>query len=503
MPCNPLPVWFLFAALAYLGRRDRRLLARWPLTGLIASSLLLAAYLGWRIRLHPGPLTERDALVLHAVLVLAGGFALPALVAWSRAFIRGDLARAALWLRREARWVLTCGLLAASAAAVYFLFGTWLAAHGAFQRDTTVYGSDPSRCSRIMAGTARDFDYTTHKHPLFPLIGRALFVAAAPCVGPSWAPLAVSSAAGGLCVALAGVYFRSITGSRLQGALAALLLGSTSAYVLLAAVPETCTLSAAALILLHVLLAGRRSAALRVRHQVLAAAFAGGMTLLNAVPALVCFAGRHPGQRRIRVVLRWIASTAVVGSLLVAVQDWLIPLSTPGLARESSASELSFVSVPARPWTALAGVGRALLVEGVVGATPRIAPDMGQPVLHVGRYETKLALSATGLWLLLVLAALAVLIRARGDCRPTFWAAGVCLGVAALLHTFYGRREIFLYSCTYTFCLMGVLAHALPRVNYRAAVAILAVSVGALAVCNTLYGAQVLAALDQVRAARG
>ena len=141
------------------------------LAGLTASSLLLAAYMGWRIRLHPGPLTERDALVLHPILVLAGGFALPLLIAWGHALIVRDAPRLARWLRREAGWVLTCGLLAILGTGVYGTFGTRLAARGAFERYDTLFCSDR-------------------------------------------APLAVSSAAGGVCLALAAAYFRHVTGSR-------------------------------------------------------------------------------------------------------------------------------------------------------------------------------------------------------------------------------------------------------------------------------------------------
>lgn len=498
MLSNPLPIWLFFAVLAYLARRDRRWLARWPLTGLVGLGFALILYVAWRLTLRPGPPTEDDAAFLQAALVFSGGFALPLVMAWGRALVMRDMPRAARWLRREADWILTCGVLAVVSAGVYFAFGTQLAARGVFAHYDTLFWSDPIRISRILSNAALAGEHFTHKHPLFPLIGHGLFCLAHLFVGPDRAPLAVSSAAGGACLALAAAYFRHITGSRSQAVLAALVLGSTTAHLVFAATPETYTLSAAALILVHWLLARRSTLALRFRHQVVAAVLAVGMTLTNLVPAIVCFAGRHPAHRRGRALLRWLAATVLLGGLGVAVQSALLPESMPGKAPPTYLTEQNYFTTTSSAWAVLRNLGRGLLLENIVGAAPRVLHVEDKAVLCPGPYGTWPARLTLALWILIGIAALLTLPRVPAEHRPTLWAAVLCLAATAAIHSVYGDDYLFLYSCTYTFYVLSVVAHALPHWKRPWATAALGLLLVALAIQNSLFAADILKTLDRL-----
>jgi hypothetical protein len=500
---NALSLWLFFIGLTYVARRDRRLLARCPQIGLVTVGLVIAVYLVWRLSLHPGPPTERDALFLHTALLLGSGFAVPQLVAWGHALAVQDLPRIGRWLQRETRWVLVCGLLAVVGTGVYFAFGTRLAARGVFERYDTLFGSDPVRYARILSATARDFEYVTHKHPLFPLVGRSLDRILAPLVGETRAPLAVSSAAGGLCLALAAAYFRRITGSRLQGVLAALLLGSTAAHVVFAALPETYTLSAASLILLHLLLAQRRALALRLRHQALAAVFSVGVTATNVVPALVCFAGRNPSCRRARAVFRWFLASTLIGILAIAAQSALWPAALPGRAPDSFASDVQSLNTAASAGTVLRNLGRGLFLENIVGTTPRVVGAGANARLCPGLYVAWPARLTAALWIGVAFVALLTLRRVPAERRPTLWAAVLCLITAAAIHTFYGSEHMFLYSCTYTFYVLAVVAHALKQWKRPWANALLTLLVGAVAVQNARFAGDILGAVAQVVPAHG
>lgn len=503
MTLNPLTIWAPFILLMILMRRDRRQLARWPLVGLLLTGAVLGGYGLCRLLVWHRPLSSRDAVFIYLTLGAAGGFMVPALFAWVRALVRREWQWVLRRLRREAQWLALCGGLGIVAAGVYFAYGTQLAARGAFDRDDTLFWADTEVYTHVFRGTARDHQQVTHKHPLTPLLGQALFRLAALFVGPRWAPLGVSSAAGGLCVALAALYFRAVCGNCLLGLLGALLLGSTAAHLVFAALPETYTLAAAALILVHLLLTQHHAPTLRFRHHVAAAVLSAGITITNALPALVCFLCRHPSHRRRRVVLRWIACTALLGCLALTVQTYLLPAAALGITPEQYTGEARFMSTADSPWQVAANLARGVCVQNVVGASLRLTDHKGRPVVCVGPLRGRLGRLTGVLWLVLALGAVAVLVRARAWQQPTLVAAVICLGLVAVVHTFYGNQQLFLYSCTYTFYVLAILAHALPHVRRPAAIVMLALFGSVLVVNNALFCARILTTLEQLPADTG
>lgn len=495
---DPLILWAPFVLLLLLLRRDRRMVARWPQIGVLLLGSGAAVYGIWRLWLRPGPLTARDVTILYAVPGLAGGFFLPALVAWGRAVLWQDLRRILAGARRNVGGLATCVTLAAVFTVVYFQCGVRLAAAGAFDRDDIYFRADPVVYSHVLAGTARDHEQITHKHPLVPLLGNGLYRTVAWTVRPQLGPLAVSAVAGGLCVALAAVYFRRVTDSRVLAVLLAVLLGSSAAHVTFSAVPEAYTLSAAALILLHVLVAAGRGPALRLRHQVVAAVLAAGVTVTSALPALACFLCTRRGQRRFGLLLRWASLVTLLGCGLLTVQTHAFPAAALGITPEQYVGEARFLSPPAPLRQVVGDLARGLFLENVVASAPATVNYRALTILWPGAYEGWLNRITVGVWVLGALVAFALPAYRRDWRQPTLWAAVACLLISAGVHCVYGRDHLFLYSCTYTFYVLAIAAHGVRRLPRALAVTGVVLLVVLLAANNARFLVQVVARLEQL-----
>jgi len=490
----PFPFWVAVLLLTLLVRRDRPLRVRLPLLGFAGLVTAGAVYTGWRSTLRPGELTFNDVLVLHLLWTAAGACGVLTCAAWLRALWRQDRPQLWQWARSERGWVAGSVALGALACGGYFVLGQAFAVHGVFEQYDTLYGADPGRYMHVIAGTATDNEQITHKHPLFPLVSRGLYLATLPWAGPGYAPLAVSCVGGGLCVTLAALYFRRITGSRAIGVLFAIMLGASAGHLIFCAQPETYALCAAGLVLLHLLLAESRARVPRFRHEVLAGVFAAGITITSAVPALICYLARHRAQRRWRRLVRWSATAAVVGCILVASQDVALPYTALGRAvGEYRAESAYFVRDAASK--RLPQLARGLLLEGVVGAPPHVEATARGPMLTAGRYSTLLSASVAGIWLCALAGTGVILLQTRAWRTPTLVAAAACLGFEFLLHGYYGREQLFLYACTYTFYLLAIVAHAVRYLPHRGAVGVSAALLAALLINNVQFAETVLGSL--------
>lgn len=504
---DPLAVWAVFALVALLARRDRRLLARFPLAGavcVVVLALVIAAYRFW---LRPGPVTWVDTAFVQFILALGGGFVLPWLFVTCRAFVVQDLARAGLLLRREFAWSAACVLLAGTATGAYFAYGTALQDRGAFDDYDRLFYSDPIRYVHIMEGTARNHEQVTHRHPLFASLGRGAFRIVATLTGDLRAPVAVSSAGGGLCLALAACYFRCICRSRALGLLLAALLGVTAGHLMFAAIPETYTLCAASLIGLHLLVALRSRPAVRLRHHVFAAALATGITLSSALVALVCFATSRIGRRPIVSLARWAACVMLLGCAALALQSAVIPAAAVRVEPHEYVAELRYqakLRAPEGPRATtpayvLRNLFRGLLLENVVGATPGRTEYDGRPVIFSGGYESALGRGAAGVWLFCLCGAGLVLARRRPKQGRTLRAASICLLISALIHSFFGNEHLFLFSCLYTFYVLAILAHAAAQLPRGIAIGVTLFLTLLLGCNNALFGRAVLITLEAIQ----
>jgi len=498
---EPLSIWVLFIAFTLLARRDRRLLYWLPVAGAMVLVVLSGTYVLWC--LARGTAASRlNTTFVHWVATFAGGLAIPALWSWLRTGVARDLPRLAGRCRAERGWIAACLTLAVVACVGYYVCGRLLAEHGAFAEYDTLFESDANRYALIVEGVARDHQHVVLKHPLFALLGRLLHALVVPVTGSRSAPSAVSALAGGLCLALAAQYFRLICGSRLLALILAATLGITSAHLVFAAAPETYSLAAATLVLLHLLLAGRRRFRLRLRHEVFAGVLAVGITVASAYAAVVCFFVARAGRHRARAFVRWLIHLAGVVGLLLVVQSVLLPpaaLRTGDLGMYRDEQRFVARGPGARLWTITWNLARGLFAENVVGPSVRWTRNAdGHLTLRMGPYDTPLSRLLVVGWLVLFAVALGILAAKRVLRRPTLWAALICLAGSAALHSFYGNEYVFLYSCTFTFFVWALVAHALTGArNIWVLVGIMAFTV-LLLVNNIAFFGRVLEALDSL-----
>ena len=198
------------------------------------------------------------------------------------------------------------------------------------------------------------------------------------------------------------------------------------------------------------------------------------------------------------MILRWLAASVLIGSAGVAVQSTLLPESTPGKAPSTNLTERDYFTTAHSAWRVLGNLGRGLFLENVVGTTPRVVGVADKAVLYTGSYDTWPARLTVGLWGLVGIAALLTLRRVPAERRPTLWAAVVCLVAAAVIHSIYGNDYLFLYSCTYTFYVLSIVAHALPHWRRPWATGALGLLLVALALHNALFAGSIVKTLDQL-----
>lgn len=475
--------------LLHTQRRDRRLIAAAPAAGAALVCVLCAGYTAWRVLFHLVPLGRADGVFLRTVLAACSGFAMPLAVAWLRALVRQDLPRAARAVQAAGGWAGVCALLGLLSAGVYFLFGLQLGAGGLFDRIDVLFDADP-----LYQQALYGVGIHTHTHPLLPLIWYVTTRTLSLLTGPQWVALAANSAFGGLCVALAAVYFRAITGSAALGVLAALLLGGTAAHLVFAAMPESYIVSAATLILLQLLVVRRRSPSLRLRHLVLAAVLATGVTITNILPALVCLLCSQPARRWRAVVVRWAAYGLLVGGVLISLQSLVRPVAEP-LEPSFYLHEQRFLELEIPVSRRVANLLGGVTLQNVVGWVPIHWRGPGPSGPRASMQYDGLGVATSICWAGLGLAAMLLGIRARCWRQPTFVAAALCLVAATAIHSVYGQETLFLYSCSFTFYVVALLAHGPAGARLRPVAMALGAFLVLLVVNNAHFCGRIIAML--------
>ncbi|MFH1746556.1 MAG: hypothetical protein ABIG44_05860 [Planctomycetota bacterium] len=494
-----LTLWGVLAVLVLLTRRDRRLLYWGPIWGVGAVLVALTVWILIRIWLSPGSIVTG----LSVLVAVGGGCAIPMLICWGRAYWQWDIGR--LWqaVRRNWGWCMAYGGLGLLAAGAYLALGCAVVERWGYSDEITLFESDGPLYARYMNATATAEFPVTHKHPLYVLLARGIYLAAT-LASPRCAPLVSSALAGGVALVFAVAYFRRVTGSGLLGLMLAGGLGISSAHLVFAALPETYAASAVGLILLHWLLAGNVRGGARPRHLVPAAVFAIGMTSTHVFTAVVCFLlgrGRH---QRFRPGLRWGTGVVALLGLLLTVQAVLIPATLAYDNNASLARETHYFDVhwPAAWGPAVWNVLRGVLAEGVVGPRLSVYPDSaGHTGLHPGVYRGWLAWSGLAVWWMVLALAIVWLLARRAWRSTTLWAASVCLVGTAGLHIFYGNQHVFLFGTTFVFYLFAIVAHGLARMPRCWAVPLAGILLLVLAANNLWFCGHWLELLTKTMAA--
>lgn len=483
--------WLIGLLLLRTQRLDRRLLARLPHIGaaVVIGSLIVYALV--RVLIATGRRDQQDAAFLRVLAGLCGGFAMPLVYAWTRALLNRDLPRAVRAVRAEPGWYAVCAAAGAVCALLYFLLGRQFALRGTFEVLDTIFGADVPFQQYGLGARIHP-----HTHPLLPLLWRIGCAAAVPLAGLQWAPLALNSAVGGACLSLAALYLRQVTGSRAAGLLGGLILASSAGHVVFGSAPESWVFSAAALILLHRLVAARPRAR-RHRHLVLASLLATGVTVTHAAAALVCWllAQRRPGTpgRLARFALHAVA----LGAFAFALQGVVVPDGDP-LIPARYLNEARFVEMDPSLGQRLRTIAHGVFVQNVVGWIPRASSSFGRPGLAASWNYDALGKWTAAAWLCLVAFALTRIAAGRVPIDRPMAALWGCLALAAALFSYYGLSDLFLYSATFTFFVVAIVVRGVSQGNRRLGVAMLAAFWLLLLVNNARFAIRALATLDRL-----
>jgi hypothetical protein len=315
--------------------------------------------------------------------------------------------------------------------------------------------------------------YRTQLHPLFVLVLNPLGLAVrgglrALGVEPSGrlAAILLTSAAGAAGVALFFAWLRRRSTSGPHPWLWALLFGLSSSQMVFGALPETFVFSG--LSLLAAILAVSdpgRSATLRLAASV--ACF--GMALSNVGAVFVARADglwKEGRQAAVLAATKLAVVTVVVTVPLAALQLWIYPRTVPffawgGVSRDDHLSFYHPTSI-GDVLAHAADVGAHLFLFNL--AAPRLQvlgagteyPTVDFPDASWSAFRP-VGLAHAGLWAVLLLVAALGLLSSRGALTPPVRAVALWLGMNAALHTAFGV-SLFLYSCHWTFAVVGLAA---------------------------------------------
>lgn len=368
--------------------------------------------------------------------------------------MKGRIARAALFL---------------AFFALYLATGRSLGKTGVFAHDDALFQSDTSRATRDLTEPGADH-YRTKVHPLFVILLNPLGTLLWKITGSQIRAAALLvAAAGALCVVMAHTFFRAIGHGTAAALALAVLLGVSASHLVFASIPDTFIFTALGLILCAGL-ALRRPGSLAAG--VPAGVFAMGMATTNLAPAALLFLG---GARR-EGFWKGVRRTAALALLVLAVaaalsllQKKVYPSSNLFFARESIQEDQGYLFLPRVAKRAIVRgqvLLRHLAVFDVVAPEPLARTPEGSPVPWVTFH--KATLGDFGSWgraaLALLLAAWALAafgtVRARIYREPLFQSLLLGIAFLALLHYFYGD-DLFLYSCSWAFLVLAVLAWGL------------------------------------------
>jgi hypothetical protein len=357
---------------------------------------------------------------------------------------------------------------------LYLATGRSLGRTGIFAHDDALFQSDTSRAAGDLTEPGADH-YRTKVHPLFVILLNPAGALLRKVTGaPLLAAAILVSCAGALCVVAAHAFFAAIGHGTTAALALACLLGVSASHLIFASIPDTFIFTALGLVVCA-WLALRRPGSLAAA--VPAGIFATGMATTNiALSSLLFFGGTRqaPGfWRAVRKSAALVLLVLTVTAGLSLVQKAVYPSSNLFFTRESFREDAGYVFHPRSAKRArIRGMVllRHLAVFGIVAPEPQVRPAKDSPVSWVTFHKATLAESAgTGraaVALLLALDLLAVygILRHRLYREPVLQSLILSIAFLATLHYFYGD-DLFLYSCSWVFLVLAMLAWGLRGVS--------------------------------------
>ena len=357
---------------------------------------------------------------------------------------------------------------------LYLAAGRSLGSTGVFAYDDAIFQSDTSRAIRDLTDRGADH-YRTKVHPLFVILLNPAGTLLRKLTGsPLLAAVILGAGGGALCVVAAHAFFAAIGLGPTAAAALSCLLGVSTSHLIFASLPDTFIFTALSFTA-GAWLAMRRSGSLRLG--VPAGVFSMGMATTNLGPFSLLFAAGAWRAEGFRAAVR--KSVALVVLVLLAavglslLQKTVYPSSNLFFVPESFREDTGYMFVPhsaKRAEIRARVLLRHVTVFDLVAPRPLVRTPEGSPVPWVTFHKATLAdLGVAGrcaVGLLFALYALAVygIFRARLFREPVLQA--LVLGIAALsaFHYFYGD-DLFLYSCSWVFLVVGAVAWGLQGVS--------------------------------------
>lgn len=357
--------------------------------------------------------------------------------------------------------------------ALYLAMGRFLGRTGVFAHDDALFQSDTSRAARDLTEPGADH-YRTKVHPLFViLLNPAGTLLSRITDSPFLAAAVLVACAGALSVVAAHVFFTAIGHGPVAALALSCLLGVSTSHLLFASVPDTFIFTALSFVVCACL-ALRRPGSLRAG--VPAVAFSLGMATTNIAPSGLLFFG---GARREAGFWKAVWRSAALGLLVLTIatalsllQKAIYPTSNLFFARESFREDVEYVFHPKNAKQAMI---RKMVLLRHLAVFDVVAPDFqgrtpkDSPVPWVTFHKATLSdthgagRAAVVLLLALDLLALYGILRRRLFLEPVLQSLALGIAFLATLHYFYGD-DLFLYSCSWAFLVLAVMAWGLQGV---------------------------------------
>lgn len=357
-------------------------------------------------------------------------------------------------------------LFFAASFAVYFGVGQALAPSRMFGRADLALGTD---VPRVIADLTR-FEanhYRTRVHPLFVILLNPLGLLLKELLGaPRLAAMLMNAGFGALGVALFHVLLRRFGVAGARGVLWTALFAVSSSQLFFGSVPETYAFSGASVLLLFVLFARSRATGWPF---VAASVLSFGMNVTNLAVAVWLRARASDLSRGVWPLvprlLRYLAAVVGLTAALGMLQALWYPHAKLFFGPSALQEETQYAFLPG----SASAIGRRLAELAANSllfnlAAPRLSVEKAGQRYPVTGFAPD-ALRPTGaahaiLWGALLATGGTWAVRRRLHRQPPIQALLGCLAFQLALHFFYGEA-LFLYSCHFTFCVIGLVALAL------------------------------------------
>lgn len=289
------------------------------------------------------------------------------------------------------------------------------------------------------------------------------------------AAFVLSALAGSACVFVAWLIVKQRTGNTTYALISASLLGASASHLLLSSMLETYIFSALALISFCFLLQSDR---ISLKSTVPVGVAIFGITITNLAQACILYFSKLP---RIKVMIQFVSTVALITLLLNALQVELYPFSEPLYDPSKLLVERRYTHEPFGSFRQFGErvnlISRAVLLYGIVAPTPYVLLDEPGAIvpnfrtfrvaageLHVAGYKG-LADITIKIWVaVLGLAMIQFVFDFFRSRERTMFTLGLllCLVFNFGLHLFYGDDPL-LYSPDWVYALVLLVSFSFER----------------------------------------